>query len=153
MFEKKTLPLLIAAALTAGAASTLAAPASDSPESVEAPAEARPYRVTVKDWEGPVGEEGYVILTVEAVGAHKINAKYPQRLTLDAPPSGLSLPLRKLKRSDAQMSGEKKLIFTVPATPTKAGAYRIAGKIRLSVCNDAQCLIEKQPFSANITAQ
>lgn len=130
-----------------------APPPAPAPEASTAVAEAPAYALDVDDWEGPVGEEGYVTVAVVAQGDHKINVEYPQRISLDAPPKGLALPVRKLSMDEGQLESEKRLVFTVPATPTEVGAYQLRGTVRLSVCSDAQCKTVKEPVQARIVAQ
>ena len=122
--------------------------------SERAPAQAGPaYALEVDEWEGPVGEEGYVVVAVAAQSDHKINAKYPQRVDLDAPPKGLDLPLRKLTMAEANLENDKRLVFTVPVVPAEAGTYALKGTVKLSVCNDSQCKTVEEKLQARVTAQ
>lgn len=114
---------------------------------------APPYAVEVEGWEGPVGEEGYVIVSVVAKDGHKINDAYPQRVQLDDGGEALELPLRRVEMKDAQLDGEGRLVFTVPATPKIAGEHRLKGEIRLSVCSGDQCRTAREPLDARVTAQ
>lgn len=123
------------------------------PAVTAAPTAAPPYAVDVKGWEGPVGEEGYVIVSVVAKDGHKINEEYPQRVYLDDGGKALELPLRRVEMKDAQLDGEGTLVFTLPATPKVAGEHRMKGKIKLSVCSGDQCRTATEPLDAAVTAQ
>jgi hypothetical protein len=111
------------------------------------------YELEVSGWEGPVGEEGYVMVTITAKGDHHINSSYPQKVKLDAPEAGLALPARELRLADAQLENERRLTYTVPVTPERAGEYLLRGEVHLSVCNEDQCRIDKAPLSARVVAQ
>ena len=112
-----------------------------------------PFEVNVKDWEGPIGEEGQVIVTVKARPGFKINDKYPHKVKLDAPPDGLSLPVQEIAKKDAQVDGDKSITYTIPATAAKAGQYKLKGVVKLSVCNKEQCRMAKEKMTASVTAQ
>jgi hypothetical protein len=111
------------------------------------------FEVDVKDWEGPTGEEGQVVVTVKAKTGFKINDKYPHKVTLDAPPDGVSLPMTTIAKKDAQLNGDKSITYTIPATCSKAGQYKLSGVVKLSVCNEETCRMAKEKIAANVTAQ
>jgi hypothetical protein len=111
------------------------------------------YTMSVTNWEGPTGEEGYVVVTIEAKNGHKINKEYPHKVSLDAPPKGLDLPMRTMKRADAEADGDKRLVFSIPAVPNQAGEYALNGKVKLSVCNDDTCQMAKEKLAARVVAQ
>ncbi len=123
------------------------------PDAPGKPAGRTPYTMEVVGFEGPIGEEGYVVVAVEARDGHKINKEYPFKLVLDQPPAALELPLRTLALADASLDGDRRLTFSVPATARSAGEYTVSGLLRLSVCNDDQCRIEKEQVSARVVAQ
>jgi hypothetical protein len=112
-----------------------------------------PFDVEVQDWEGPAGEEGQILVTVKAKTGFKINDKYPHKVKLDAPPDGLSVPMLTIAKKDAQLSGDKSITYTIPATAAKAGQYQLSGVVKLSVCSKDQCRMAKEQVSANVTAQ
>jgi len=132
-----------------------AEPAAASPQAPDAKAaeKADGYTVTVKDWEGPTGEEGYVVVTVLAKEGNKINKDYPHKLSLDAPPEGLKLPMRTMKLADAEVHGDKRLVFSIPAVAHTDGEFAIAGTLKTSVCNDDTCQIAKKKLAARVVAQ
>jgi hypothetical protein len=111
------------------------------------------FDLEVKNWEGPTGEEGQVIVTVKARSGFHINDKYPHKVKLDDPPDGLTLPVREMGKENAQLDGEQALTYTIPATPTKAGEYKLTGVVKLSVCSEEQCKIAKEQLDARVTAQ
>lgn len=132
-------------------------PATASPTMVAASAvpsaTAPPYAVEVKGWEGPVGEEGYVLVSVVAKNGLKINKDYPQRVQLDDGGAALELPLRKVEMKHAQLDGEGRLVFTLPATPKVVGEHRLKGKLKLSVCSGDLCHTATESLDAPVTAQ
>ncbi|MEM1032612.1 MAG: hypothetical protein AAGN82_19865 [Myxococcota bacterium] len=111
------------------------------------------YSVAIEGWEGPVGEEGYVLVAVTAEGGHKINREYPQRVQLRDGGPDLELPLRRVGLSDAQLEGEERLVFTLPAVPKRVGQHQLRGEIKLSVCAKGQCRTATEPLVARVTAQ
>ena len=113
----------------------------------------KPFVVTITNWEGPTGEEGYILVSLEARDGFHINDKYPQKLTLDAPPDGLRLPLPVMKLKDAEMESDTRLLFSVPAIADKVGEYTIHATLRLGVCNEDTCRFEKAKLSARVVAQ
>lgn len=112
-----------------------------------------PFDIEVTDWEGPAGEEAQVVVTVKAKTGFKINAKYPHKVSLDAPPAGLTLPMTTIRKEDAQLNGDESITYTIPATAAEAGQYQLKGVVRLSVCNKEQCRMAKENMTANLTAQ
>ncbi|MEM9695136.1 MAG: hypothetical protein AAGA56_21515 [Myxococcota bacterium] len=112
-----------------------------------------PYAVEVDNWEGPVGEEGYITVAVHARRGHKINRDYPQRIEWEAPPAGLELPLPRMGLELADLPTDEQLLFTVPAVATAAGRYPVQGSVRLSVCSASTCKTVREPVRATVTAQ
>ena len=84
---------------------------------------------------------------------HKINKEYPQRVQLEDGGKALELPLRRAEMSDAQLEGDHRLVFTLPATPKVAGEHRMKGKLKLSVCSGDQCRTATEILDARVTAQ
>ncbi len=132
-----------------------ATPATEEGAPVAASEEAGPppFDIEVQDWEGPAGEEALVLVTVKAKSGFKINEKYPHKVKLDPPPKGLSLPMLTIRKKDAQVSGDKSITYTIPATAAKAGEYQLSGVVKLSVCNKEQCRMAKEKLTAKLTAQ
>ena len=151
--------LIIAAAalmLAAGCSKT-DGPQEPPVEPAKAPVVAAPdveaYRLDVKNWEGPTGEEGYVVVAVDALNGHKINEKYPHKVVIDDAPSGLKLPLQKMTKDDAELDGTKRITYSIPIVGEKAGEYTVNATVKLSVCNDDQCIIQKEKIAARVVAQ
>jgi hypothetical protein len=111
------------------------------------------YTLVVTDGSGQVGKETHILVTITAKNGFKINEKYPHKLKLAAPTEGLELPKLILKKKDAKIDGKKKLSFLVPVKATRAGTFTVSGKIKLSVCNDKSCLIDKQKLRAKLIAK
>jgi DsbC/DsbD-like thiol-disulfide interchange protein len=54
-----------------------------------------------------------------------------------------------LQRADGTFE-EKKGSFKVPFTAAKAGPVTIAGTLSLSVCSDANCIMDKVPLEVAV---
>ena len=153
-FRRLLLPLLAVALLLSGCDDKAPAASPDAP-AIGRGAKAKPsgYSMDVASWEGPTGEEGYVVVTIEAKAGHKINKEYPHKVTLDEPPKGLKLPLRTMKVADAELDGDKRLVFSIPAVPDEVGDYALNGQVKLSVCNVDTCQMAKEKIAARVVAQ
>ncbi len=112
-----------------------------------------PFEIEVRDWEGPIGEEAQVTVTVKAKSGFKINDKYPHQVKLDTPPDGLAVPTLTFAKEHAQRNGDASITYTIVATAAKAGQYPITGEIKLSVCSADQCRTAREPMMALLTAQ
>ena len=55
--------------------------------------------------------------------------------------------------AEGQLESDKRLVFTVPATPTTAGDFRLRGAVRLSVCSASECKTVKEKLQARVVAQ
>ncbi len=96
------------------------------------------------------GQEGTVEITITPKPPYHINGQYPYKFkTVDPAPDGLSFPKKILKREDGTFS-EKQGSFKVPFLATKAGKAKISGTLHLSVCSDANCVMEKQDLEVEV---
>jgi hypothetical protein len=111
------------------------------------------YRVKVTQLATSVGSPGHFMVVIEAKGGYKVNTKFPHKLKLAKAPSGLKLPKMVLKKKDGTFTGTKNFTFKVPVEASKAGDYRVKGKLKLSVCNAETCLIKKENLKAVVTAK
>ena len=146
---------LTATALALGALAWATGPTTASADEAAALATVNTdgYKLVVTDGSGLVGKETHILVTVTAKNGYKINEKYPHKIKLAAAADGLELPQPTLKKKDAKIDGKKKLTFRVPVKATRAGTFEVSGKIKLSVCNEKSCLIDKKKLSAKLTAK
>lgn len=96
------------------------------------------------------GAEGAVEVTLAVKGAYHTNAQYPYKFKLNDPaPEGVSFPKPILQRADGTFE-EKKGSFKVPFNASKPGKYTIAGVLSLSVCSEANCIMDKVPLEVSV---
>ena len=92
------------------------------------------------------GAEGTVQVDFATKGDYHINKQYPYKFkAADPAPEGLSFPKPVLQRADGSFE-EKKGSFKVPFVVAKAGKATISGTLSLSVCSDANCIMDKVPL-------
>lgn len=94
------------------------------------------------------GKKGTVEVVLEPKGAYKINDKYPTKLSLKET-AGLTFEKIVLRREDGEFT-DKKGTFRVSFTPAAAGKAKIAGKLSMSVCSDANCIMEKVDLALEV---
>ena len=96
------------------------------------------------------GAQGTVEVTLTPKGAYHTNAQYPYKFKLGTPaPEGLTYPKPILLRADGSFA-EKKGSFKVPFTAAKPGKYTVKGVLSLSVCSEANCIMDKVELSADV---
>ena len=154
----RLLALLLPLALATACASTKTAGdgASTDPPAVSAEAEAdepAPFDVEVADWEGKAGDDALIVVIVKAKNGFKINAEYPHKVVLDAPPEGVTLAATTIRKADAEVEGEKSIRYAITATTASAGDYDVTGTVKLSVCNEEQCRMAKERVTARLAAR
>ncbi|UQA56140.1 hypothetical protein [Polyangium aurulentum] len=113
--------------------------------------DAETYSVEMKV-KGPVaaGKEGTLEIELLPKGAYHINNQYPYKFKLAEPaPEGVTFPKPLLKREDGKFE-EKKGSFKVPFVASKAGKVKVAGTLSMSVCSDANCLMEKVDLEVDV---
>ena len=92
------------------------------------------------------GAEGMVEVTFATKGDYHINKQYPYKFkATDPAPDGLKFPKPILQRADGSFE-EKKGSFKVPFVVSKAGKATVSGILSLSVCSDANCIMDKVPL-------
>lgn len=147
-------------AISFGCAQSDAAP----PPSREAVAESTPAgiakgpRVDAENYTAEIkasgtykaGQEGTVEITIVPKGVYKINNQYPYKFkTPDPAPEGVTYPKKILKREDGSFD-DKKGSFKLPFVAAKPGKAKVLGTLYLSVCSDANCLMEKQELEVEV---
>jgi len=96
------------------------------------------------------GAEGVVEVTFATKGDYHINKQYPYKFkATDPAPEGVSFPKPLLQRADGTFD-EKKGSFKVPFVVAKSGKAHIAGTLSLSVCSDANCIMDKVALEVDV---
>ncbi len=96
------------------------------------------------------GAEGAVEVTLTTKGGYHTNAQYPYKFKASDPaPDGVTFPKPTLVRADGTFE-EKKGSFRVPFTAAKPGKFTIGGTLYLSVCSDANCIMDKVPLEVPV---
>ena len=151
-FPPRWAPLLVAGtslAVGAGcskseAATTHGSTAENTPVAAGAKAETETYSAEIK-LIGPykAGAEGAVEVFLTPKGSYHTNAQYPYKFkAADPAPDGVTFPKPTMARGDGTFE-EKHGSFRFPFTAAKAGKYTIAGTFYLSVCSEANCIMDK----------
>jgi hypothetical protein len=96
------------------------------------------------------GAEGSVEVTLKVKGAYHTNQQYPYKFkAADPAPDGVTFPKPILKREDGKFD-EKAGTFKIPFVAAKAGSYKIGGVFFLSVCSEANCIMDKVELTADV---
>ena len=96
------------------------------------------------------GKECLVDVTLQAKGAYHINDQYPTKWKVADPAAeGVSYPKPLLKKEDGTWD-KTKGSFKVPFVAAKSGKAKVAGTLSLSVCSDANCIMEKAPLEIEV---
>jgi len=143
-------------ALASGCSKSEAAPARGSavesvPVAAGPKAETETYVVEMKVT-GPykAGTEGVVEVTLVPKGAYHTNAQYPYKWKAPDPvPEGISYPKSVLQRADGTFE-EKRASFKVPFVVAKSGKTTVSGTLSLSVCSEANCIMDKVPLEVAV---
>lgn len=140
---KRVLSLL---AVTAGCG-LLVAPASANQAADAVPLDTTAqFDVVVAGGSAKVGEVATVTVTITAGAGFKPNAQYPHKVK-NLSGSGVDLPSGEVTGA----IGGTTIVFSVPVTPTSAGAHAVSGKARFSVCNDTECILKSTEVNATVT--
>jgi hypothetical protein len=84
-----------------------------------------------------------IVKTTGKAGYH-CNTLYPWKLSV-TPHSGIKMKNTVLKKVDAKTFTKEKVEFHFSYLENSSGP--VSAKLKFSVCNDKQCLIEKVPLS------
>lgn len=96
------------------------------------------------------GAEGTVDITFATKGDYHINKQYPYKFkATDPAPEGISFPKPILQRADGTFE-EKSGAFKVPFVVSKSGKATVSGTLSLSVCSDANCIMDKVELAVDV---
>ncbi|MEP7125643.1 MAG: hypothetical protein ABJE95_32230 [Byssovorax sp.] len=147
----------LAFALAAGCGKSEAAPARASAGHENAAVTKGPKSETdsyVAEIKAPgtyrAGAEGTVDITFATKGDYHINKQYPYKFkATDPAPEGIAYSKPILLRADGTFE-EKSGSFKVPFTVSKAGKATVSGTLSLSVCSDANCIMDKVELAVDV---
>lgn len=104
------------------------------------------YKIDVK---GPasctVGQPCDATVTVSSVGTFKVNPDYPHKVVPQQDLPGVAFEPSQFTSVDKH-TGTVRVRFRVDA----AGTAKVAGTLKLSVCNDKTCYIEEEPVAFEV---
>ena len=99
------------------------------------------------------GAQGTVEVVLAPKGGYHINAQYPYKFKVTDPaPEGVTFPKPLLSRADGSFE-ETKGSFHVPFVAAKAGRVTVGGTLYLSVCSDANCIMDKVDLEVEVEAK
>ncbi|EYF07917.1 hypothetical protein [Chondromyces apiculatus] len=99
------------------------------------------------------GQEGSVEVTLVPKAPYHINDKYPIKFKPTEPaPDGIKYPKAVLKKEDGTVD-DKKALFKVPFVVSKAGPTKVSGTLYMSVCSEANCIMDKQELEASVDVE
>jgi hypothetical protein len=143
-------------ALASGCSKSEAAPARGSsreavPVGAGPKAETETYVVEMKATGAcKAGAECLVEVTLVPKAAYHTNAQYPYKWKAPDPaPEGITYPKPILQRADGAFE-EKRASFKVPFVVAKSGSATIGGTLSLSVCSEANCIMDKVPLEVAV---
>lgn len=160
MIPTRLLPIILLSflgiACSKSEASTDARPENRSPQSASdgASYENATYKVR---FEAPAtykkGEQGTARIVLETKGDYHINTQYPYKFVTQQPTTeGLNYPKSTVTRDDGVFE-QHKAVINVPFVATQAGTAKIKGLFSLSVCTDANCLLDKRSLELSLPVE
>jgi hypothetical protein len=96
------------------------------------------------------GEESIAEVVLTPKRDYHINKAYPYKFkTLDPAPDGVKFPKPVLQKADGTFD-EKSGKFRVPFVVAKAGKAKVGGTLSLSVCSEANCIMDKKELEVAV---
>ena len=96
------------------------------------------------------GKETSFEITLQTKGDYHINKLYPYKFKAQDPaPEGVTYPKPVLARGDGQFE-EKRGSLKGSVVVAKAGHAHVEGTFYMSVCSDANCVMEKVALSQDV---
>ena len=96
------------------------------------------------------GKEGVVDVTLATKGSYHTNAQYPYKFKVADPAAeGVTYPKPQLVRADGSFE-ETRGSFKLPFVAAKAGKVKVGGKFFLSVCSEANCIMDKVDLEVDV---
>ncbi|MCU0690906.1 MAG: hypothetical protein MUF54_05840 [Polyangiaceae bacterium] len=98
------------------------------------------------------GEPGVVNVVLEAKNPYHINKQYPYKFAVNESAGGLTYPKKTVPRSDGIYTDTRAEI-PVPFVAERAGEMNVGGVFSLSVCTEANCLMDKRPLEVAVSVK
>lgn len=111
-------------------------------------AEADAYVAELVVGEAKAGAKATYKVTLKPKAGFHINAQFPMRFKTDTS-DDVTYTKAILKREDGEFT-ETEGSFTLEFVASKTGRHSVGGTLSLSVCNDANCLMEKVALSGDV---
>ena len=106
------------------------------------------------------GAESIATILVTPKAGYHVNTEFPIKLTLDAPPAGVTLAKTQWiaggsskDKGDADTLDEQHLALSIKLTPAASGTYTINGSFKFAVCDHDSCLAKKEPIAITVAAK
>ena len=150
-----TIAALATGALIGNANASDAAPATAGEQDVVQLGEGlrgEGFEVTVDADSLSVGKKGFINVVIKAKAGFKVNQDYPHKIKFKNVPDGVKVPTT-VKKKDGAFEGKSAFRFKVPVTASKAGKFKVGGKLKFSVCNDKSCIIKKKNIKVSLKAK
>jgi hypothetical protein len=84
-------------------------------------------------------------IDLSALGPFHVNREYPFRFEPDP-----AFDARALPETPIAVKDDRTASYRVGFQPARAGALRVAGTFKLSVCTDEECRIENEPIAVDV---
>lgn len=160
----RVMMFVLSAVTCLGLASSLACakseadPAAPTAAKVEAAptqaADSDKFSVAIAPVELKAGATGSAKITFTPAKGFKWNLEYPAKLEFEAPADKVTLTKTKFNQLKGDFkASEKEASVAVPVTGKGAGQAELKGKVKVSVCNDTTCLIEKADVVVQVTVK
>ncbi len=99
------------------------------------------------------GEACVAQVVVEAKGDYHVNDKYPYKFKPDEPaPEGVKYDKALVTRDDAKIEA-KRATLPLSFKSERSGEVTVGGQLSLSVCSEANCLMDKVALDAKVKVQ
>lgn len=107
------------------------------------------YQLQISGQEIAPGHSGQVKLSLTADEPWHMNTDFPTSVKL-SPVAGITIDEPTLKRGDARVLSEHKIVFIFDITAQRSGNYRVPGKIKFAICKNDSCSPASASFNLRI---
>ncbi|MEM9696137.1 MAG: hypothetical protein AAGA56_26570 [Myxococcota bacterium] len=92
-------------------------------------------------------------MSVAAGASATWTVTFPHAIKFERVPAGIVLAKTELKKSDGTFVDDKTFSYKVGVKGVKKGTHTVKGKMKLSVCNDKECVRKKVDVVAKISVK
>lgn len=110
------------------------------------------YQLRISGQEIPAGQSGQVKLELTADEPWHMNTDFPTSVKI-SPVAGVAFDQATLKRGDARVLSEHKIVFIFDVSPQRSGEYRMPGKIKFAICKNDSCSPASARFNLRIQSR